>query len=496
MAAGEPSTAKAQSAAFAGETEAYNDAHSLVSTCHFLSHPARNQLRRTAEPFPWIRLQNDLLFLPSNRGILTFSQEAYRAVCKALAIPPSPPPSAEPLQSSTPTRPFIGPERPPAQNIYEPHDPSEHEDCPPANIHLGVPAEDENPIGCNSAPFIDCFRRPRTPGTKIGRFEDCHLIAEGLASKVYRLIKPSACIALKVTEPHPPAPHNPHREAKIMYSLTADKAKRHENIIVISDTFYDQSGNFVIVMPYFPITLSDILEQRLMNKWEVLNIFEQIFSALAHLHKFGIIHRDIKPSNIVSSSRNGPIQLIDFGTAWDPLMSLESGFENIPEPADSKIIEVGTGPYRAPETLFGNKAYDTSLDMWSAGCVLAEALSWPTHSLFSSPPAWEDGNQLGLIVSIFKTLGTPTPETWPEALEFPTKPFGWYNEFPAREWDGEGGILPARTDEGFWRSNVEWSVWQGLVRGCVKYESGKRYTAQEVEEWLRKIRVEEGGGGG
>ena len=414
-------------------------------------------------------------------------------VCKALAITPSPPPSAEPLQYPTPTRSLFGPGRPPAQNIYEPHDPSKHEDHPPAAIHFCVPGEDEKPIGCNSAPFIECFRRPHTPGTKIGRFEDCHLVAEGLASKIYRLIKPSACIALKVTEPHPPAPHNPHREAKIIYSLMADKAKRHENINVISDTFYDQAGNFVIVMPYFPITLADILEQRLTNKWEVLNISEQLFSALAHLHKFNIIHRDIKPSNMVSSSRNGPIKLIDFGTAWEPTISLSSSSSDISEPADSKIIEVGTGPYRAPETLFGNKKYDTSLDMWSAGCVLAEALSWPIHTLFSSPPAWEDGNQLGLIVSIFKTLGTPTPETWPEALNFPTKPFGWYREFPARPWDGEDGILPARTDEGFRSWNVEWGVWQGLVRGCVRYESGKRYTAQEVGEWLHKIRVEEEG---
>lgn len=391
------------------------------------------------------------------------------------------------------TRPFFDLERPPAQNIYEPHDPAEHEDHPPATIHLCVPDEDQNLIGCNSAPFIDCLSRPSTSITKIGRFEDCHLIAEGLASKVYRLIKPNARYALKVTEPHPPAPHNPHREAKIMYSLMTDKAKRHENINVISDTFYDQHGNFVIVMPYFPITLADILQQRLMNKSEVLNIFEQLFSALAHLHKFGIIHRDIKPSNIVSSSRNGPIQLIDFGTAWEPNISLSSSYADISEPADSKIIEVGTGPYRAPETLFGNKKYDTSLDMWAAGCVLAEALSSPTRSLFSSPPAWEDGNQLGLIVSIFKTLGTPTPETWPEALNFPTKPFGWYREFPARPWDGEDGILPARTDEGFRSWNMEWSVWQELVKGCVRYESGKRCKAEEVLEWLRKIRVEEEG---
>lgn len=52
MAAGEPSTAKAQSAAFASETEAYNDAHSLVSARLFLANLDRNHPGRTAEPSP------------------------------------------------------------------------------------------------------------------------------------------------------------------------------------------------------------------------------------------------------------------------------------------------------------------------------------------------------------------------------------------------------------------------------------------------------------
>ena len=30
--------------------------------------------------------------------------------------------------------------------------------------------------------------------------------------------------------------------------------------------------------------------------------------------------------------------------------------------------------YRAPELLIGKKDYDTSIDLWSAGCVFAEML--------------------------------------------------------------------------------------------------------------------------
>lgn len=34
-----------------------------------------------------------------------------------------------------------------------------------------------------------------------------------------------------------------------------------------------------------------------------------------------------------------------------------------------------TREYRAPEIILGEEAYDHSIDVWSAGCVLAEILA-------------------------------------------------------------------------------------------------------------------------
>ena len=131
--------------------------------------------------------------------------------------------------------------------------------------------------------------------------------------------------------------------------------------------------------------------------------------------------------------------------------------------------------------------------MWSAGCVLAECLSSSCKTLFTSPPSYEDGNQLGLILSIFKTLGTPTPQTWPGAQHFPTKPFEWYREFPTQSWDE---ILPERNDHAWggvlnsYRA-VKWEAYQELVRGMCTYESGERMTAQEAVERLGELRERE-----
>ena len=128
-----------------------------------------------------------------------------------------------------------------------------------------------------------------------------------------------------------------------------------------------------------------------------------MFLGLAHLHNLDIIHRDIKPSNILLASPNGPACLSDFGIAWSPSDSAS-------EPADEKILDVGTTCYRPPELLFGNQKYNTSLDMWAAGCVTAQVMCLGGKTLFD---AGDLGSELALIKSIFETLGTPNLDVWP-----------------------------------------------------------------------------------
>ena len=98
--------------------------------------------------------------------------------------------------------------------------------------------------------------------------------------------------------------------------------------------------------------------------------------------------------------------------------------------------------------------------------------NWRTYSindimkdpLFQSPPTNQDGSQLGLILSIFKTIGSPTRETWPEAASFRTPPFDWYNDFEGRAWED---ILPHTEPK-----------WRDLIALLVKYSG--RLTAEKV----------------
>lgn len=58
--------------------------------------------------------------------------------------------------------------------------------------------------------------------------------------------------------------------------------------------------------------------------------------------------------------------------------------------------------HRAPELIFGAIDYTTKIDVWSAGCVLAE--------LLLGQPIFPGDSGVDQLVEIIKVLGTPTRE--------------------------------------------------------------------------------------
>ncbi|KAI9651226.1 mitogen-activated protein kinase [Ciborinia camelliae] len=304
------------------------------------------------------------------------------------------------------------------------------------------------------------FAAPKSPGITIGSYKNCHHISSGAVSQVYGCDTEEGSYALKViTETHNVEPHSPTREIAILKRLS------HPSIISLRTTFYDQESRLVLLLPYMPYTLSDLLSRSIngLNVRTTKKIFKEVLSGLAYLHAQQIIHRDVSPSNILlphDIDGQVPIVIADFGTAWHPNISSSA------EPADQKCLEVGTTCYRCPETLFSNTSYDTSLDLWSTGVLLAECLRSPPTPLLESRRGDEDGNQLGLILSMFKTLGTPTEQTWPEAMKWKTNPFQWWNIFPSKSWEE---LLPDAEEDG-----------RDLVANLVVYESSNRLTADEA----------------
>ncbi|KAK2910049.1 hypothetical protein Q8A73_007764 [Channa argus] len=116
----------------------------------------------------------------------------------------------------------------------------------------------------------------------------------------------------------------------------------------------------------------------------------QLFRSLAYIHSQGVCHRDIKPQNLLVDPETAILKLCDFGSA----KQLVRGEPN--------VSYICSRYYRAPELIFGATDYTSNIDIWSAGCVLAE--------LLLGQPIFPGDSGVDQLVEIIKVLGTPTRE--------------------------------------------------------------------------------------
>ena len=117
---------------------------------------------------------------------------------------------------------------------------------------------------------------------------------------------------------------------------------RHPNVVDVTDFgFAETEGSRVayLVMEYLDgCTLADVLaeEKRLPLVW-VVDILEQVCSAVEEAHRQGIVHRDLKPDNIwLEPNRLGGyrIKVLDFGIAK---LGEAGGFDEETEPPRPEV---------------------------------------------------------------------------------------------------------------------------------------------------------------
>jgi serine/threonine protein kinase len=123
---------------------------------------------------------------------------------------------------------------------------------------------------------------------------------------------------------------------------------RHPNVVDVTDFgFAGVDGQQVayLVMEYLDgCTLADILaeENQLPVDW-VVDILEQVCSAVDEAHQAGIIHRDLKPENIwLEPNRRGgyTVKVLDFGLAkqGDPIRPMNDATNSNPTALSSAPV--------------------------------------------------------------------------------------------------------------------------------------------------------------
>ncbi|KAG6382228.1 hypothetical protein SASPL_158137 [Salvia splendens] len=102
----------------------------------------------------------------------------------------------------------------------------------------------------------------------------------------------------------------------------------------------------------------------------------------------------LEAQNVLVDPATHQVKICDFGSA------------KVLVRGEANISYICSRFYRAPELIFGATEYTTSIDIWSAGCVLAELLLGQVSDL--AFVSW--GNAVGQLVEVIKVLGTPTRE--------------------------------------------------------------------------------------
>ncbi|CAD6184194.1 unnamed protein product [Caenorhabditis auriculariae] len=185
-----------------------------------------------------------------------------------------------------------------------------------------------------------------------------------------------------------------NRELQIMRKLN------HPNIVKLKYFFYSTGEKkdelyLNLILEYVPETVYRVARHYSKQRQAIPLIYVklymyQLFRSLAYIHGIGICHRDIKPQNLLIDPESGVLKLCDFGSAKYLVKN---------EPNVSYIC---SRYYRAPELIFGATNYTNSIDVWSAGTVMAE--------LLLGQPIFPGDSGVDQLVEIIKVLGTPTKE--------------------------------------------------------------------------------------
>lgn len=126
----------------------------------------------------------------------------------------------------------------------------------------------------------------------------------------------------------------------------------------------------------------------------------QALKGIGWCHVKKVIHRDLKPENLLVSKDNY-VKIADFGMAcfYDP---------DRQTPMNTTVCAPW---YRAPELFLGASHYAYEIDVWSMGCILAE--------LVADTPLLNRYFEEEQVGAIWRLLGTPLENGWPQAAELP-----------------------------------------------------------------------------
>lgn len=226
-------------------------------------------------------------------------------------------------------------------------------------------------------------------------FEKLEKIGQGTYSTVYRArdLETGKIVAMKKVrfiKMDPESVRFMAREIHILRKLDHPNVMKLECLATSGDP-----GSLYLIFEYMEHDLAGLAARPgvKFTEAQIKCYMQQLLRGLEHCHSRGVLHRDIKGANLLIDS-NGILKIGDFGLSTFVR-------QNQKQPMTSRVVTLW---YRPPELLLGSTNYGVSVDLWSAGCILAE--------LFYRRPIMPGRTEVEQLHKIFRLCGSPSEDYW------------------------------------------------------------------------------------
>ena len=222
-----------------------------------------------------------------------------------------------------------------------------------------------------------------------------------------------------------------------------------ENIIKLKQIiFIKKTGTLNLIFEYMETDLLELMkscEPKILKEDQIRDIMHQTLLGLCFMHKYGFFHRDMKPENLLLTRNK--LKIADFGLARE--------IRSVPPYTEY----VSTRYYRAPECILKSTNYNSPIDIWALGCIMAEMYTHPQ-------PLFCGSNEKEVLFKICSVLGTPTHDIWNDGIRQANIVGIKFPNCPGTELEK---IIPEASSEAI-----------DLIKQMIKWDPNKRATAKNL----------------
>jgi len=272
------------------------------------------------------------------------------------------------------------------------------------------------------------------------KYKVIKIVGDGAYGSVYKAVNSSSgeVVAIKKMKKK----FTSWEECMNLREIKSLRKLNHPNIVKLKEVLrVNDELNFVF--EFLEQNTYQLIKDRTepLAESKVKSLIYQALQGLAYMHKHGFFHRDMKPENLMVQGET--LKIADFGLARE--------IRSRPPFTDY----VSTRWYRAPEILLHSTNYNSPIDVFALGAIMAE--------FYMLRPLFPGSNEHDQIVKICGVLGTPSPMQWSEGHRLATKIGFTFPNFPPIPLSK---VIPIASQDAI-----------DLMQQMMRYDSQKRPTA-------------------